>query len=71
MVHPASIVDHIEPHKGNMSKFWDSANWQGLCDWCNKNIKQSIENDWLRGKAPLSLLHLNYRIPGWVHPAAR
>ena len=71
MVHPASVVDHIEPHKGDMVKFWDSANWQGLCAWCDKNIKRSIENDWLRGKAPLSLLHLTYLIPGWVHPAAR
>lgn len=29
---PATQVDHIIPHKGNQSIFWDKSNWQGLCD---------------------------------------
>lgn len=28
---PATVLDHIVPHKGNMSLFWTPANWQGLC----------------------------------------
>lgn len=28
----ARVVDHIEPHRGDMKKFWDSTNWQALCD---------------------------------------
>ena len=24
-------VDHIIPHKGNMQLFWDTSNWQTLC----------------------------------------
>jgi len=27
----ASVVDHIIPHKGNQSLFWDESNWQSLC----------------------------------------
>ena len=27
----ARIVDHIEPHKMDMVKFWDNSNWQSLC----------------------------------------
>jgi 5-methylcytosine-specific restriction endonuclease McrA len=26
----AELVDHIIPHKGNRSLFWDRSNWQGL-----------------------------------------
>lgn len=28
---PASVVDHIVPHKGDMTLFWDPNNWQALC----------------------------------------
>lgn len=27
----ATVVDHIEPHRGNDRLFWDEANWQPLC----------------------------------------
>ncbi|MCX6383161.1 MAG: HNH endonuclease signature motif containing protein [Actinobacteria bacterium] len=27
----ATIVDHIEPHRGEYEKFWDEDNWQSLC----------------------------------------
>jgi 5-methylcytosine-specific restriction protein A len=32
---PATCVDHIIPHKGNMDLFWDQDNWQALCDSCH------------------------------------
>jgi 5-methylcytosine-specific restriction protein A len=28
---PATVVDHITPHKGNNRLFWDEGNWQPLC----------------------------------------
>ena len=27
----ATIVDHIEPHRGDLQLFYDQANWQPLC----------------------------------------
>lgn len=30
-VEPATVVDHIIPHKGDMQLFWDKGNWQSLC----------------------------------------
>lgn len=32
---PATVVDHIIPHKGNRELFWDRSNWQGLCVSCH------------------------------------
>jgi 5-methylcytosine-specific restriction protein A len=28
---PATVVDHITPHRGDMLVFWDQGNWQPLC----------------------------------------
>jgi 5-methylcytosine-specific restriction endonuclease McrA len=40
---PATLVDHIEPHKGNQVLFWKRANWQPLCVPCHSSAKQSQE----------------------------
>jgi len=40
---PASVVDHIEPHRGDTAKFWDSNNWESLCKTCHDAVKQSFE----------------------------
>lgn len=32
---PATVVDHIIPHKGNKKLFWDHDNWQPLCKACH------------------------------------
>ena len=33
---PATVVDHIIPHKGDKHLFWDSANnWASLCTACH------------------------------------
>ena len=32
---PATVVDHIIPHKGNRDLFWDEKNWQALCKPCH------------------------------------
>ncbi|WP_077616919.1 HNH endonuclease signature motif containing protein [Caenibacillus caldisaponilyticus] len=32
---PATVVDHIVPHKGNYELFWDVRKWQPLCKQCH------------------------------------
>ena len=27
----ATVVDHIKPHRGDKTLFWDECNWQALC----------------------------------------
>ena len=31
----ATVVDHIIPHRGNKTLFWDQRNWQALCKRCH------------------------------------
>ena len=33
---PATVVDHIQPHRGDQGLFWNEANWQSLCDTCHR-----------------------------------
>ena len=42
-VTPATVVDHIEPHKGDQKLFWDQKNWQPLCKPHHDSAKQSEE----------------------------
>lgn len=32
---PATVVDHIRPHRGDQQLFWDESNWQPLCKDCH------------------------------------
>lgn len=32
---PATVVDHVVPHKGDKRLFWDRSNWQPLCASCH------------------------------------
>lgn len=32
---PANTVDHIVPHKGDKTLFWDADNWQPMCPRCH------------------------------------
>ena len=32
---PATVVDHIIPHRGDDGLFWDKSNWQPLCKACH------------------------------------
>lgn len=32
---PATEVDHITPHDGDRTRFWDRSNWQALCKPCH------------------------------------
>jgi 5-methylcytosine-specific restriction protein A len=31
----AKVVDHIIPHRGDHTLFWDVSNWQPLCKSCH------------------------------------
>ena len=42
-VMPATVVDHIVPHKGDKDLFWDKTNWQPLCE-THHNIKTASED---------------------------
>jgi len=32
---PATEIDHVKPHRGNMDRFWDYYNWMALCRSCH------------------------------------
>lgn len=38
-----NVVDHIVPHKGDLTLFWNSNNWQTLCEHCHNSHKKRIE----------------------------
>ena len=42
-VTPATVTDHIVPHKGDADLFWNPGNWQALCKRCH-NIKTATED---------------------------
>ena len=64
-VTPATIVDHIEPHKGDVNKFW-LGKLQSLCDSCHKSTKAFLE---------LNGYRLDIGLDGWPldprHPVYR
>jgi 5-methylcytosine-specific restriction enzyme A len=31
----ATVVDHIVPHRGDSTIFWDRSRWQSLCSCCH------------------------------------
>lgn len=39
---PATVCDHVKPHKGNEALFW-SGPFQSLCATCHNSDKQRIE----------------------------
>lgn len=41
----ANVVDHIKPHRGDMTLFWDRSNWQSLCTTCHNRHKQRQERN--------------------------
>ena len=44
-VTPATEVDHIIPHRGDMELFWDQSQWQALCKSCHSR-KTASESGW-------------------------
>ncbi|OYR14268.1 putative prophage LambdaSo holin [Brucella rhizosphaerae] len=48
-VEVAKVVDHIIPHKGDQSLFWDKANWQACCAMHHDIVKQYLERQFEQG----------------------
>lgn len=61
-VSPATVVDHIVPHKGNERLFWDRANWQPCCGWHHDVVKKRLEERYLCGEASAADLRLDSRM---------
>jgi 5-methylcytosine-specific restriction enzyme A len=42
---PATIVDHVVPHRGDQKLFWDRNNWAPACKPCH-DAKTAREGRW-------------------------
>ena len=51
---PATVVDHIIPHRGDSKLFWDHDNWQSLCRLCHDGHKQRMEHGSMTASCDLS-----------------
>ncbi|WP_374255070.1 HNH endonuclease [Acinetobacter brisouii] len=51
---PATVVDHIIPHKGDKVLFWDETNWQPLCEACHNRKTATEDRGGWSYKAPVS-----------------
>ncbi len=66
---PATVVDHVRPHRGDEALFFDERNVQSLCKPCHDGHKQAQErgDGILRGAGhdgePLDLAHPWYAAP--------
>ena len=47
-IEPSTTVDHIVPHRGDQTLFWDEANWAALCKRCH-DTKTAREVRWGAG----------------------
>ena len=56
----ATVVDHIEPHRGDLDLFWNIDNWQALCQKCH-SAKSGAEK---RGR-PRKAKPVRYGVNGW------
>ncbi|WP_091742622.1 HNH endonuclease signature motif containing protein [Marininema mesophilum] len=43
---PATVVDHVVPHKGDTGLFWDKGNWQSLCKRCHDRKTATEDGRW-------------------------
>ena len=44
-IEPSTTVDHVVPHRGDPTLFWDEANWAALCKRCHDS-KTAHEGRW-------------------------
>ena len=54
-----AVTDHVEPHKGDMVKFWNAERWQPACTWHHDVIKQQLEVLFAKGQLKVDDLWLN------------
>ncbi len=60
----ATCVDHITPHHGNETLFWDESNWQPLCAECHS--KKTAREDGGFGNRQVG--GIKCPEPSWVEP---
>ena len=68
---PATVADHVKPHRGDLELFFDAGNLQSLCKTCHDAHKQAQEHNadgLMRGAGhdgrPLDLAHPWHRPAG-------
>jgi 5-methylcytosine-specific restriction protein A len=44
-IEPSTTVDHIIPHRGDQTLFWDERNWSASCKRCH-DAKTAREGRW-------------------------
>lgn len=44
-----AVADHIKPHRGSETLFWDAKNLQCLCKPCHDRAKQAEERSEIKG----------------------
>ena len=62
IVTPATICDHVEPHYGDVNKFW-LGTFQSLCKSCHDSTKRFIEKHGFRPDIGLDGMPLDPRHP--------
>jgi 5-methylcytosine-specific restriction endonuclease McrA len=65
---PASVVDHVKPHKGDDALFFDFNNTQSLCASCHNSAKQSEERLGYSKEIGLDGWPVDPRHPSNQHP---
>jgi 5-methylcytosine-specific restriction endonuclease McrA len=58
-VSPASLVDHLIPHRGDSALFWNRSDWVACCTECHTGPKQAAE------RRPLALAALVTAVRRW------
>lgn len=56
---PATLTDHVVPHRGDRRLFWEPANWQASCRWHHDAIKQALERRFEAGELDADDLRLD------------
>jgi 5-methylcytosine-specific restriction protein A len=54
----ATVTDHVVPHRGDRSLFWDAGNRQPACDWHHNVVKQRLEALFEAGRIGVAELSL-------------
>ncbi len=47
---PATVVDHVIPHRGDETLFWDQGNWAAMCAACHS--RKTVKRDGGFGNRP-------------------
>ncbi|WP_245261789.1 HNH endonuclease [Ancylobacter sp. FA202] len=59
---PAALVDHVEPHRFDMVKFWVVEMWQPSCRRHHDVVKKHLEARFDRGELRVEDLRLDSRV---------